>query len=518
MTPLLDMRGIEKQYPGVQALKGVDFELSGGEVHCLVGENGAGKSTLMKILSGAEPKDGGEIWIDGSPVDIKSPADAQQLGISIIYQDFRLVPELSVAENICLGREPRIEKTPFVDRKRMTGVARMALEQLGEDIDPSALVRDLSVAQQQIVEIAKAISRKARILAMDEPSSALSENELRNLFKVIRRLKSEDVGVIYISHRLEEIFEVGDRVTVLRDGQHVHTCSLPEAEKRSLIRWMVGRELEQEFPKVVLDRGEEILRVEHLSAPSGLHDISFTVCHGEIFGLAGLVGAGRSELARAIFGADPITSGKLFLERSEIRPRSPRDAIDLGVGLLTEDRNRYGLVMEMSVRENISLSNLVALLRGPLISRRKEHEVASRFVRDLRIKTPTLEQRVEYLSGGNRQKVVLARWLYTKSKILIFDEPTAGIDVGVKYEIYNLINKLAKDGIGIILISSELPELIGMCDRIAVMSEGEITGILGRNEASQERIMVLATGGAASPLSGSGDSKSIQPREADRAE
>ena len=493
MTSLLGMQSIRKKYPGVLALSDVSFELLAGEVHCLVGENGAGKSTLMKILSGVESKDSGKIIIDGKETELRSPADAQKLGIGMIYQDFKLVPELSVAENILLGNEPRKGSGPFVDFKNMHETARSVLQQLGEEIPTSELVGSLSVAQRQIVEIAKALSKNVRILAMDEPSASLTEKELRNLLTIIKRLKSEGVGIIYISHRLEEIFEIGDRLTVLRDGKFVNTCTIKEADKRSLIHWMVGRELEQEYPKTELQRGKEILRVEHLYAGM-LKDISVTLHEGEVLGFAGLVGAGRSELARVIFGAEPKESGAIFLEEKEIHPGSPREAIDLGIGLLTEDRNKYGLIMQMSVRENITLSNLHDVLDGNFISRVKEQTVARQYTDELRIKTPTIEQEVEALSGGNRQKVVLARWLFTKSKVLIFDEPTVGIDVGVKYEIYNIIQQLAKEGVGIIVISSDLPEVIGISDRIVVMSEGRIAGILERSEVTQEKIMSLAVG------------------------
>lgn len=495
MALLLEMRGITKRYPGVLALDAVDFDLQSGEVHCLVGENGAGKSTLMKILSGAERKNAGEIVIDGNPASIASPADAQQLGIGIIYQDFKLVPSLSVAENILLGHEPLLGRSPFVDKKRMREVSAGVIAQLGEQIDIETPVESLSVAHRQIVEIAKVITRKAHIIAMDEPSAPLTENELKKLFEVIRVLKKEGVGVIYISHRLEEIFEIGDRVTVLRDGKVIHTCSITEADKRSLIKWMVGRELESEFPKTQLQRGEEVFKVEGLTRGKVVRDVSFRLHRGEIFGLAGLVGAGRSELARLIFGADKKEAGKCYLERKEISPQSPREAIDLGIGLLTEDRNRFGLIMAMSVRENISLPHLRSLLRGFFIDRKKESEATSSYVEQLSIKTPSLAQQVEYLSGGNRQKVVLARWLFTKCKLLIFDEPTAGIDVGVKYEIYNIINRLAAEGIGVIVISSQLPELLGICNRIGVMCEGKLAGILSREEATQEKVMTLATGG-----------------------
>lgn len=495
MPHLLEMRGITKHYPGVLALDGVNFDLQAGEVHCLVGENGAGKSTLMKILSGAERRDVGDILLDGKPVSINSPAEAQHLGVGIIYQDFKLVPALSVAENILLGHEPRMGRSPFIDRREMRRVSAAVLVQLGEAIDVETPVEALSVAHRQIVEIAKVISRKARIIAMDEPSAPLTEKELEKLFEVIHVLKKEEVGVIYISHRLEEIFEIGDRVTVLRDGEVINTCSIREADKRSLIRWMVGREIESEFPKVQLQRGPEILRVEGLTRGSAVRGVNLSLYGGEILGLAGLVGAGRSELARLIFGADRPESGRIYLNGKEIFPRSPRQAIDLGIGLLTEDRNRYGLIAQMSVKENISLSNLRFLLRGIFIDRKREKDVASKYVDQLSIKTPSIAQQVEYLSGGNRQKVVLARWLFTKCKLLIFDEPTAGIDVGVKYEIYNIINELASQGMGVIVISSQLPELLGICDRIGVMWEGRVVGILSRQEANQEKIMTLATGG-----------------------
>jgi ribose transport system ATP-binding protein len=489
------MQSISKHYPGVLALSDVSFELRAGEVHCLLGENGAGKSTLMKVLSGAITKDSGSILIDGIQTEIGSPADSQRCGIGMIYQDFKLVPELSVAENIYLGNEPTKGKTPFIDFPLMREAARGVLAQLGEEIPPMAVVSGLSVAQRQIVEIAKAISRKVRILAMDEPSAPLTDKELGNLFAVIRRLKAEGVGIIYISHRLEEVFEIGDRLTVLRDGKFVHSCAVAEADRRSLVRWMVGRELEQEYPKTELTRGGEILRIESVTA-ARLHNVDLVLHSGEILGLAGLVGAGRTELARLIFGADPIESGTMVLDGKQICPRSPAEAIALGIGLLTEDRNKYGLIMQMSVRENISLSNLRDLLSGIFINRTKENAVAEQFVGNLRIKTPTIEQEVENLSGGNRQKVVLARWLFAKSRLLIFDEPTVGIDVGVKYEIYNLLNQLAKDGIGVMVISSDLPEVLGISDRIVVMHDGRIAGILSREEATQEKIMTLATGGA----------------------
>lgn len=494
MKPLLQIRGIRKRYPGVVALDGVDVDVNAGEVHCLLGENGAGKSTLMKILSGAVSADEGEILVDGKTVQLRSPADSQALGIGIIHQEFKLVPELSVSENILLGNEPTRNKLPFIDVHALHSIARASLAQLGEEIDTGALVTTLPFAQRQLVEIAKALSKNVRILAMDEPSAALTANELRNLFAVIRRLRSEGVAIIYISHRLEEIFEIGDRVTILRDGKRVHTCPKHEIDRAGMIRFMVGRELEDTFPRSAVVPGKELLRVEHLNAGM-LHDITFTLHQGEVLGIAGLVGAGRSELARVMFGADPKESGAILLEGMPVHPRSPREAIDLGIGLLTEDRNKYGLVMQMNIRENVTLSNLAKVVRGLFIGRSEEEEAVQQYSEYLRIKTPGLEQEVETLSGGNRQKVVLARWLFTHSKVLIFDEPTAGIDVGVKFEIYNLMNALVQDGIGVMVISSDLPELLAVSTRIAVMHEGRIAGILARSEATQEKIMSLATGG-----------------------
>jgi len=486
------MQGIVKQYPGVLALDKVRFSLNAGEVHCLVGENGAGKSTLMKILAGAIARDAGVISVEGAAVEIDSPAAAQRIGIGIIYQDFKLVPAMSVAENILLGNEPTTNFFPFIDRRAMHQTAGALLRQLGEEIDTSALISDLSVAQRQIVEIAKALSRKVRILAMDEPTAPLTDHEIATLFSVIRRLKADGVGIIYISHRLEEIFDIGDRVTVLRDGKTITTCPVGELDRRALIKWMVGRDLENEYPRIVARPGEEILRLEEVEGKK-LKRVSLSLRSGEILGLAGLVGAGRSELARIIFGADPRTGGRILLGGKDLHITSPHEAINAGIALLTEDRNRYGLIMQMSVRENISLSSLRSLLKGPFIDRSREESVARRFADELRIRPPDINAAVETLSGGNRQKVVLARWLNTKAQVLIFDEPTAGIDVGVKYEIYTLINRLAENGIGVLVISSDLPELLGICHRIAVMCEGALTGIVSGGDVTQEQIMTLAT-------------------------
>jgi ribose transport system ATP-binding protein len=490
MTGLLEMRDIVKQYPGVLALDRVSIDLRAGEVHCLVGENGAGKSTLMKVLSGAVEKDNGEIFIDGEKVFYNSPFESQVLGIGIIYQDFKLVPELSVAENIFLGRE--IKDSVFLNKKAMILKAGEVISQLGENIDVTLPVNRLSTAGRQMIEIAKAIVGSVKILAMDEPTAPLTGKEIKNLFEVIKRLKASGVGIIYISHRLEEIFEIGDRVTVLRDGRLVHSAALKDVNKNDLIRLMVGRELANEYPRNKALKGQEILRVENLNSDK-INDISFSLNRGEVLGIAGLVGAGRSEVVRAVFGADQISSGKIFIDDQEVRIRLPREAINAGIALLTEDRNLLGLFMNLSVRENISVSSLGSMMKGFFIDRKKETEAVKNQVNLLRIKAPSTETNVEALSGGNRQKVVLARWLETNSNILIFDEPTAGIDVGIKFEIYNLINNLAEQGRGIIVISSELPELLGISDRIIVMCEGRITGILSYEEATQEKILNLAT-------------------------
>ena len=486
------MRNISKQYPGVLALDDVSFNLNRGEVHCLLGENGAGKSTLMKILSGALKKDSGNILIEDKEVFYNTPSEALHLGIGIIYQDFKLIPELTAADNIFLGSEVVKKSFSFLDKKKMNELAQKAFNELGERIPVNIPVFKLSAAQRQMVEIAKALNRNIKILAMDEPTAPLTSSEIKNLFSVIQKLKSQGVGIIYISHRLEEVFEIGDRTTVLRDGKKISTVNVKDTSIKELIQLMVGRELAGEFPKHKAKTGEEILRLENVNCGK-LQDINLELNEGEILGIAGLVGAGRSELARVIFGADKIESGKISLNGIKQNFKSPQDAINAGIALLTENRNLYGLFMERNIRENISISNLSPLMNGIFIDKVKEKKATGNFFNQLKIKAPSLETKVENLSGGNRQKVVLARWIYTNSRVIIFDEPTAGIDVGVKYEIYHLINNLVENGIGIIIISSELLELIGISDRIIVMSEGRITGSLNKREFTQEKILDLAT-------------------------
>ncbi len=491
----LEMRNIVKTYPGVKALEGVSLQVAPGEIHALLGENGAGKSTLMKILAGAQPKDSGDILIDGQTVLIDSPQKAMDLGVSIIYQEFNLVPYLNVAENIYLGREPRAAIPGFVDFNTMYKDAQQIIDKLGVKIDVKTPVNRLSVAQQQMVEIGKATSRKSKIIVMDEPSATLTDHELVALFALMRQLKSEGVAIVYISHRMEEIFEVCDRVTIMRDGKWIATENIGSLTREGIIKLMVGRELTQMIPKVAADIGDVALEVKNISRKGALKNVSISVKKGEVLGIAGLVGAGRTELARVIFGADPFDSGEILLFGKPVKIKSPQDAIKLGIGLVTEDRKQQGLVLGMAVRENISLANLDALSKFNFIMSAKEKEVSNKFVGELRVKTPTIEQTVQNLSGGNQQKVVLAKWLFTDSKVLIFDEPTRGIDVGAKTEIYQLMNELAKTGAAIIMISSELPEVLGMSDRIMVMHEGRITGELSRAEATQEKIMHLATGG-----------------------
>lgn len=492
---VLQMRNIRKIFPGVVALDDVDLDLRRGEVHILLGENGAGKSTLMKILSGAYQKDGGQILLDGREIEIKNPRHSRELGIGIIYQELNLVPHLSAAENIFLGRHPSARGLPFlIDRKVMNESARRILTGLGVDFDPRRLVKELSIAEQQMVEIAKAVSLDARILIMDEPTSALTEREIRELFTRIRKLKSDGVSIIYISHRMEELFEIGDRVTVLRDGALVGTCDIADVTRPELIRMMVDRELTQQFPKVAAARGKEVLRVEELSRRGALSGISFSLFEGEVLGIAGLLGSGRTELARVVFGLDKPDAGSIHVKGKLQKITSPRQAINLGFGFLTEDRKTQGLVLPLSVQENICLPSVERFSRLGVVSERREAEAAARYQKDLRIKATGPGQRVVNLSGGNQQKVVLGKWLCTRGEILIFDEPTRGIDVGSKAEIYQLMNQLTAGGAAIIMISSDLPEILGMSDRILVMHQGRINGEFSAAEATPEKILHCALG------------------------
>ena len=503
-SPLLEMGGIDKSFPGVHALRDVSLHLCRGEVLALMGENGAGKSTLIKILGGAYHPDAGEIRLDGQPCRITSPMVAQAAGISIIYQEFNLIPDLTVRENIFLGRERT--RHGFIRAADEHRDALRLFEKIGIAIDPSARCRDLTVAQQQTVEIAKALSINARIIVMDEPTAALTSQEVEHLFAIIRDLKAHDIGVIYISHRLEEVFDVADRVMVLRDGGHVRTHDVADVTRDLLIELMVGRSLEAEFPSRTPQLGPERLRVEGLCRGNTVRDVSFSVRAGEILGFAGLVGAGRTETMRIIFGADRAERGRIFIDGEEVDIRSPRDASRRRICLLTEDRKGQGLVLGHSVRENFGLPNLARFVRGLFIDQTLERRELAGYIDMLRIKVSSQEQLVADLSGGNQQKVVLAKWLAHNADIVIIDEPTRGIDVGAKYEIHQLMNRLAAKGKAILMVSSELPEILGMSDRIIVMHEGrvkgEITDVAG---ARQEDILAMAI--ADTPAAEAGDGK-----------
>ncbi len=490
-NPVLQMRHIGKTFPGVAALDDVDFDLLRGEVHILLGENGAGKSTLMKILSGAYQKSAGQIILDGAQVEIKNPKHAQTLGISTIYQEFNLIPHLSVGENIFLGREPA-HLPGLIDQRAIFKEASHALSGLGLTLNPRKLVKELRVAEQQMVEVAKALSLDARILIMDEPTAALTEHEIKELFATVRTLKDKGVSIVYISHRMEELFEIGDRVTVLRDGRSVGTYDVRAMSKSELIRLMVNRELTDLFPKERAAKGPEVVRIEGLSTRGGLKNISFTLHKGEVLGIAGLLGAGRTELARAIFGLDKITSGTIYINGQPQHIGSPRAAINSGIGFLTEDRKSQGLVLPLSVKENLCLSSVDKFSNWGIMNSNYEQQAAGRYVKELRIRTPSLDQKVVFLSGGNQQKVVLSKWLCSEAEIFIFDEPTRGVDVGAKTEIYQLMNRLTASGVAIIMISSELLEVLGMSDRILVMRGGRVAGEFSAEEATQEKILQCA--------------------------
>ena len=473
----------------------MDFDLEMGEVHILLGENGAGKSTLVKILSGAYQRSGGTILLEGKEIEIKSPKQAQQLGIGIIYQEFNLIPYLTVAENIFLGREP-VSLIGLIDRKKMYDETQIILDELGVKINPDSTIKNLGVAEQQMVEVAKALSINARILIMDEPTSALTESEIKELFKTIKRLKEKSVSVIYISHRLEELFEIGDRVTVLRDGRYITTKAIANTTEQDLVRMMVDRELNEQYPRLAVSPGEEVLIIKDLCVGNVLKNINFSLRKGEVVGIAGLLGAGRTELARAIFGVDKLGDGQILIHGKEEKIDSPRKAINLKIGFLTEDRKGQGLVLNLTVKDNICLPSVDRFSRLGFINGKQEIDAALKYVQELQIKTPGMKQKVMYLSGGNQQKVVMSKWLCTEADILIFDEPTRGIDVGSKVEIYKLMNDLTAEGVAILMISSDLPEILGMSDRIIVMHDGTITAEYSSIEATQEKILHSALGAA----------------------
>ncbi len=498
--PILRMEGISKEFPGVLALNNVQLEVLPGEIMGLLGENGAGKSTLMKILSGVYKKDTGRILLEGHDIEVRNPHQAQMLGITIIYQELNLMPNLTVAENVFIGREPN--RFSLIKWQQLNEQTHALISHLGIQLSPTTRVANLSVAEQQMVEIARALSVKARVIIMDEPTSALTKNEVQHLFTTIRDLKAQGLGIIFISHRMEEVFEICDRITVLRDGEYVGTVQATESSPDEIIRMMVGRAVSEYFGQGQGSGGDIVLDVRNLSRVGTREDpdkkvlknISFQVRQGEIVGLAGLVGAGRTELARSVFGVDPRNSGEIAIDGKPVQINAPRDAIQLGIGMVPEDRKLQALFLAMSVEENASMASLDRVSRFGFVQRHKQRASVREYVDDLSIRLARYEQKVLDLSGGNQQKVVIARWLALKPKILIMDEPTRGIDVGAKAEVHSLMRQLAQRGVAVLMISSELPEVLAMSDRVLVMHEGELVGELARDQATPERAMAMMTG------------------------
>lgn len=492
---ILKMQGISKAFPGVQALSNVDFELKSGEVHALLGENGAGKSTLMKILTGIYQKDEGTIIYKGQEIIVPDTKAAQDLGISIIHQELNLAPDLTVAQNIFIGREPKTGFNLFLDEKKLNRMTQSLFDRLHIDLNPRDKVENLSVAKQQMVEIAKALSFDSKVLVMDEPTAALTDSEIDSLFTMIRKLRSDGVGIIYISHRMEELKKITDRVTVMRDGTYIGTALTKDVSIDQIISMMVGREIKQNQKPVIMGEDtEKILEVKNLNSGSMVKNVSFELRKGEILGFAGLMGAGRTEVARAIFGADKLESGEIFIKGQKVKIKSPFDAVQNGIGYLSEDRKQFGLMLEMDVKANVAIASMKDFVNLGFMKGSKISDQATEMIDLLKIKTPSENQLAKNLSGGNQQKVVIGKWLTRDSDILIFDEPTRGIDIGAKDEIYKLLNTLAAQGKSIIMISSELPEILRMSHRIMVMCEGRITGELINDEnVNQETIMNLAT-------------------------
>ena len=489
---LVQMKNIAKSFSGTKVLKGVNLELGHGEILALLGENGAGKSTLMKILSGIYSKDSGEIYLDGELCHFQNPKEAQNKGVAIIHQEMNLCNDLSVSENIFLGRE--VMDGLRLNHKKMDEEAQKILDDLGISMKSTELAGDLKVSEQQMVEIAKALSQDAKVLIMDEPTSALSRKEIEDLFRVIRKLRDEGRGIIYISHRLDELRAIADKVSILRDGENVISGDLKDFSINDIIRHMVGREIQDKFPRILCEKGKEILRVENLNAGPKVRDISFSLYEGEILGIAGLMGAGRTEMTRALFGVDEKTSGKIYLFGEEVKTNTPKDSIELGMALIPEDRRKDGLCTDLSIRENISLPNLDSMKNSlGVLSKELELKISEDTIKSLNVKAQDREMISKNLSGGNQQKVVLGKWLVRNPKVILFDEPTRGIDIGAKVEIYQIMNELKKKGVGVLFISSEMEEVLGMSDRILIFCDGRITGELSREEANQENILKFAT-------------------------
>jgi len=492
-APALEMRGITKSFAGNSVLAGVRLRAAAGEVHALVGENGAGKSTLMKILAGVHRPDGGEILIEGRPVHFSKPADALAHGVAMIYQELSLAPHLTVAENVFLGREPlRFKPLGVVDQRGMNERAGRLLKEYGFTVDPRAVVGRLSAADRQLVEIARATAEARRVVVMDEPTSSLTAHEAEELFRLIRDLKRRGLAVIYISHRLEELGEIADRLTVLRDGREVYEGAWGELTQEQIIRHMAGRELKEIFPPREAKRGEVLLRVENLSRAGKFEDVTFEARAGEVVGFAGLAGAGRTELVESVFGAQPFDSGEVYLDGSKFNLPSPARAVGLGLGLLTEDRKRTGLCLNQTLASNLTLANVGALVKGLLLSRGRERRAAREYVERLHVRPPDPDKTAGRLSGGNQQKVLLGRWLFAGSRVFLLDEPTRGVDVAARAEIYRAVNKLAEGGAAVVMVSSDLPELLGMADRILVMRRGRLVAELDAGRTTQEEVLTYA--------------------------
>lgn len=490
----IEMNGINKSFGGNKVLNNAGFTLDNGEIHALVGENGAGKSTLMKILTGVYERDAGKVIVDGQEVCYKNPKEAEKAGIVFIHQELNVLFDLTVEENMFIGKEIT-KKLGICDKKSMRNEVKKVLDKLGVDIDPSVRMDKLSIGQQQMIEIAKALMIDAKVIIMDEPTAALTENETKVLFQIIKSLKEKGVSIVYISHRMEEIFELSDRITVLRDGSYIGTKKTIDTDMNDVVKMMIGREIGERYPERKVKIGVVIFEVKDLNCPGVFNDISFQVHAGEVLGVAGLMGAGRTEIMKAIFGDMPNVTGKIFIDGMEIINKTPRHAMKNGIGFITEDRKLEGLMLEDSIMKNISIANLGKISKRGVLKKKTEDSLVKEAIEELHIKCFGPSHECNNLSGGNQQKVVFAKWIDTDPKILILDEPTRGVDIGAKKEIYNIINKLAASGVGIIMVSSELPEVLGMSDRIMVVSEGKITGILPKEKANQENIMTLATGG-----------------------
>lgn len=490
----IEMRGIDKSFGGNAVLKNAGFLLDDGEVHALMGENGAGKSTLMKILTGVYTKDAGQVIVDGKEVCYNNPQEAEKAGIVFIHQELNVLFDLTVEENMFLGKE--IKKVfGICDRKAMRKRVQEILDMLGVDIDPTQRMDELSIGQQQMIEIAKALMIDAKVLIMDEPTAALTQSETEVLFKVVNSLRKKGVSIVYISHRMEEIFELCDRITILRDGTYIDTKRIADIDMNDIVKMMIGREIGERYPVRNSKIGDVAFEVKNLNCPGAFENVSFEVRAGEVLGVSGLMGAGRTEIMQAIFGNMPNVTGQLLLDGKEIKNKNPQQAIQNGIGFITEDRKVEGLMIEESIMKNISLANLGRISNGGVINKKKEQELVNKGIEELRIRCFGPQHECNNLSGGNQQKVIFAKWIYTNPKVLILDEPTRGVDIGAKKEIYNIINELAAKGVAIIMVSSELPEVLGMSDRVMVVREGEVRGILNKEEANQESIMTLATGG-----------------------